>query len=107
MGLWSHGKTPDTASLSDHARAHKWAREREERAAKICKGCHYLKTVVFSLQDMKICTGVPAQMGNNSTRAIASILQEKRCVRAKEIAEKAEKKAKDAFYAKVKAKGLK
>ena len=81
MALWSHGKSPDTTSTEYHARAHRLAAEREKAALKICKGCKHLSKVQFNLMDLYVCDGLTSY--NPSNRAIASILQEKKCIMGK------------------------
>lgn len=77
MALWSHGKSPDTTTSKDYARAYQWAEEREKEALKRCNGCKHLSKIQFNLRDMYICNGLTSH--NPSSRAIASVIEEKKC----------------------------
>jgi hypothetical protein len=76
-GLWAFGSSPDTSTTEDHARAELRAIEREKKALPVCEGCQFLKKVQFNLKDMYICNGLASV--NPSSRAIASVLEEKIC----------------------------
>lgn len=79
MALWSRGKSPDTSSTEDHARAHAWAKKREEKALKAhCGKCRFRKEIVFNWQPMHICTGLKPEY-NRSLMAIGTIYNEGRC----------------------------